>query len=169
MPREPKIEFQDYPSVAERAEALDVQIPSQLALLPRNFESATTKDELVHESEVPTVRVLFRKEGIVETPIELPGEVIPQIAEHAFQDWVAPILFFSYSAFTENPALVNLSLGVISNYLTDLFKGLSAERGVKLDIVVENKEGTCKKVSYQGPLEGLKALPKIIKEVGMDE
>lgn len=169
MTREPEISISDYPNVKERINLLGLQMPSSIALLPRNFDTADSKDDLLHEGEAPTVRVLFRKAQIVETPIELPGEVIPKIAEHDFHDWIAPILLYSYSALTQNSALLNISLGVISNYLTDLFKGLSSNRGVRLDIVVEKKNGSYKKVHYEGPLEGLATVEDVVYRVIQDE
>ncbi len=54
--------------------------------------------------------------------------------------------------------------GVISNYATDFFKGMSGENQVQIDIVVERtKSKVCKKVTYKGPPEGLKDLPEVIR------
>jgi hypothetical protein len=169
MPKEINVILSDYPNVVELCKTLKCQIPTQIALLPRNFDIATTKDELLHEREAPTVRILFRKANITETPIETPGERFPQIAHNSYQDWIAPILFLSYSALTQNPTLLNLSLGIIANYLSDLFKGMAAHRGVKIDIVVETKKGVYKKVQYQGSIDGLQSLIDVVQKVVGDE
>ena len=169
MPREPIIQVVDYQSVRDRVNQLGCQVPESIALLPRNFETATSRELFLHELEVPTVRVLFRRVGVIETPIENPGERIPLIAENALQDWIVPVIFFSYSALTQNPALVNISLGIIANYLTNLFKGLTAQRGVKLDIVIEKENGDCKRVHYEGDTEGLSTVERIVRQVNRNE
>lgn len=169
MSNESRVEISDYPNVKIKAEELGCQIPTQLALLPTNFDTATSKGGLLHEREALTVRAIFRRAQIGETPIENVEERIPQLAHNAFEDWIGPIIFFSYSALTQNPLLLNLSLGVIANYLTDIFKGLSANRGVKLTIVVEKENGTCKKVQYQGPVNGLAGVADIVQGVVQNE
>src|SRR2546425_3312229 len=54
------IELFEYPSVTERAKELGCQVPTGIAILPRNFDTASTKSELLFESETPTVRILWR-------------------------------------------------------------------------------------------------------------
>jgi hypothetical protein len=42
----------DYADVRARAEELHLNRPEGLALLPRNFDNAAVRDELLHESAV---------------------------------------------------------------------------------------------------------------------
>ena len=62
------------------------------------------------------------------------------------------------------PSSLSLSLNVIANYATDFLRGVSGNPNVKLDIVVEKNDKTCKKISYEGSIDGLKDLPAVIRE-----
>ncbi|MGA2323399.1 MAG: hypothetical protein ABSG22_06080 [Sedimentisphaerales bacterium] len=160
-----EIQVCEFANVSQRAQALDCNIPSDLAILPRNFETATSKSELLHEISTPTVRILWRQANLIETKLESDSESFPQISEHA-EDWIGPIIFLSYMALQGNPYLVNLSIGVIANYISDLFRGISSpEQKIKLDIVCQKKDGSYKRVKYKGNVEGLKELPKIVRKV----
>ncbi len=140
-------------------------IPSHIALLPRNFEISLSKKELIHESTTPTVRVLWRQNGVTETPLEQPEEKIPFVAEHAFE-WVGPTIFISAMLLSQNPHLVTVALNVISNYLTEWFRGIPRDsRKANLRIIVETKSGLYKKIEYEGSPDGLKDLPKVVREL----
>jgi hypothetical protein len=58
------VECSDFINVEDRAKYLGCNVPSGIALLPSNFETAESKDKLVHESNASTVRVLFRNNNI---------------------------------------------------------------------------------------------------------
>lgn len=68
-------------------------MPTSIALLPRNFETATSKEELIHEGTTPTVRALWRQNGITETPFEQSGEKFPLVSENTFE-WIGPTILF---------------------------------------------------------------------------
>ena len=154
---------EEFVDVKKKAQDLDCNIPDSIAVLPRNFENAKSKEDLVHEASTATIRVLWRQNSIIETPVEKEGEVIPFVVEEAF-GWVGPLIFFASAVIAQNPHLIDISIGVISNYLTDWFKGVvDREKKVKLDIVVETKSGCYKKIQFEGPPEGLKELPEIIR------
>jgi hypothetical protein len=158
----------DFVDVKKRAKDLGCNTPTGIALLPRNFESAASKDELLHESSAPTVRVLFRTNGIYETPLEREGEKFPQISEKALDAWVGPIIFVSLSLYSQNPHIISLALGVISNYLTDWFKGIPGPKNAKLDIVIETKK-MYKRIQYEGPVSGLEKVSEVIHKASSDE
>jgi len=124
---------------------------------------------LIHESSAPTVRILWRTANIKETILEKELEKFPQISEHA-AEWIGPIIFLSCLTITNNPALINLAISVISNYLYDLFKGIPLSmHKTKLSIVVETKSGCYKRIEFEGSEKGLKDLPKIIHSVCANE
>ena len=63
--------------------------------------------------------------------------------------------------------MLSVSLGIITNYLYDLFKG--AKNGTaSLDVIIEKADGSCKKVNYKGPPEGLASVADIVRELGGD-
>jgi hypothetical protein len=164
------IQEEDFVDVMQRAQELGCRVPTGLAILPRNFESAASKDQLLHESEAPTVRILWRRAGLEETPIEPEGERFPQISEKSFEEWVGPTIFASAALLSENPALVSVAFGVISNYLTDWFKGTPIGlRKVRLDVVIEAGKREYKRLHYEGPVEGLQELAAVVREVGANE
>jgi hypothetical protein len=158
------VNIKDYINVREKTKELECQEPSSLALLPSNFETAKTKDEFHYESTAQTIRKLWRNNSIIETPIVTSGENFVSVNKKSFE-WVSPVIFFSAAWLSQNPHLINIALNVISNYLTDWFRGLPKnEKIAKLDIVIEKENGEYKEIQYKGPPEGLKSLPKIIKE-----
>lgn len=156
---------QDFVNVEEKARMLGCNTPTSLALLPRNFEEAESRDSLLHESSAATVRVLFRKNDIIETPLELDGERFPQVSEKAFEEWIGPTIFVSFALLSQNPHVLSLALGVLSNYLTDFFRGLPSPGKAKLTVVVETRKKTYKRIDYEGPVSGLEKIAEIAKEV----
>ncbi len=160
------IEVSDYPDVGERAEALGCNIPTGLALLPRGFDIASSLDELLHESSVPTVRSLWRQSGIQETKLEAEGQHFPYIEEKS-GEWIGPTIFLASALYTQNPGIIAVALNIISNYLTEhLFKGYPGAPKAKLDIVLENAKGKgAKRIHYEGDPQGLSEVAHIIEEM----
>lgn len=159
------MDIQDFVNVEERARILGCNVPTSLALLPRNFEEAESKDNLLHESSATTVRVLFRSNGIMETPLESDDERFPEVSEKSFEEWIGPTIFVSFALLSQNPHILSLALGVLSNYLTDFFKGLPNPGKAKLSIVVETRKKTYKRIDYEGPVSGLEKIAEVAKEV----
>ena len=81
-------------------------------------------------------------------------------------DWGYNII--SALFLSQNPNAISVAIGVISNYLTDWFKGTVGDKRVRLDIVVEIEGSKYKRVHYDGNVEGLRELPKILREVRPD-
>lgn len=162
------IQISDYVSVSDRLEALGGRYPTGFALLPVNFESALAIADFRQVSEAATVRTLFRNNGLPQDDIVERSKRPPYIQNNAF-DLILPTLFISAALLSENPNSVSIALSVIANYATDFFKGLSGDKNVKLEIVVEKtKTKTCKKVSYSGPADGLKDLASVVKAASDD-
>lgn len=155
----------EYIDVKERCLDLGCNIPTRLAFLPLNFDTAGSKDELVYEDSVLTIRKLWRKANIDETKIEKEGENFPYEQRKSLE-LVLPTVFVSLSLLNQDPALVSVALNIISNYATDFFKGISGERKIKFDLIVEqNKKKKSKHILYEGDLKGLDKLTEIIKEL----
>lgn len=162
------VQITEYIDVNRRALEFGCNIPSGLAFLPRNFETVTSKDELIHESTTLTLRVLWRQSEIPETKIERESDRFP-CAQENYIEWIGPVIFISASILSRNPAMISVALGVISNYLTDWFKGIPRNKNIKLDFVVEQtKTKKYKRIHYDGDVNGLKDLDKIIREVSED-
>jgi hypothetical protein len=57
-------------------------IPTSLALLPINFDTANSKDELVHEDTVLTIRKLWRQAGIIGTSSVSTSSLLQSRVDH---------------------------------------------------------------------------------------
>ena len=126
----------DFIDVRAKLSELGYRSPSGLALLPANVESATTAEEIRQRSESATVRTLFRQAGIPFEDVYNPSSRPPYIRNHDIT-WFAPTIFVAASVISANPNLVSVALGVLSNYLTDFFKGRLGETKIKMSFVVE--------------------------------
>ena len=77
------------------------------------------------------------------------------IAHHVLK-WIGLVILFSAATITQNPEIVSITLGVISNYLTDWFRNVpKKERTARLKMVQDTKEGRYKIFDYDGPAENL--------------
>ena len=153
----------DYVHVAHRASELGCVIPSGIAILPENFSEVGARQELLFGSEASTIRKLLSDEKLPLTEILPSGERVRSVHNKHFE-W-APLLFIAAALVSENPNAVSVALGVISNYATEFFKG-SPGKSVKLKLVVERKKDkSCKLLSYEGDVEGLKSLADTIRRI----
>ena len=74
-------------------------------------------------------------------------------------EWIGLVVLFSAAAISQNPEIVSITLGIISNYLTDWFRGVSKqERTARLKMVQGTKEGSYKIFDYSGPVENLRPI-----------
>jgi hypothetical protein len=154
----------DYVDVTGKAAELGCNVPSGVAILPRNFDTATSRAELIHESTATTVRLLLRESGIHETPLEEPGDRLPFMGQKA-ATWGGPDLYMALAAL-QDPQLLTSVIEVISAYLTDFFRGIAQDRRrAKLSVVVQTAPGSFKKVQYEGPIEGLARIPDVVRRL----
>jgi hypothetical protein len=153
----------DFISVRDKLLALGYRAPTGLAILPLNLEHAASPNEIRLQSEAATVKTLFRQAGIPLDELFEPSNR-PLYVQNNDVHWVAPAIFVAAGVLSENPNAVSVALGVLSNYLTDFFKGRTSEPQIKATIVVETtKTKTCKRIEYEGNVEGLKALADVVK------
>lgn len=155
----------DYVSVAERTEALGCTTSAGFTILPENFDSADARVDFRYRSEAATIRTLFRNHGIPVGNLLLPGERPSYITNKSFE-WTAPALFVAVALLSDNGTAISIALSVVANYLTDFFKGVAGTPKIKMTFVIEEAKGqTCRKLEYEGSIEGLAALSKIIKGI----
>jgi hypothetical protein len=159
------VQVSDYIDVEQKALELGYTAPTGLTILPRNFATATSANELIHEGTTPTVRTLLRQAGIQETRLEKEGEKFP-CTKHEFWEWVGPIIFVSQAILTS--AALPVAINVISSYIYDISKGHRHDAKVTIEFVVETTENTkrgskrtCKSIKIEGS-------PKEIKEFDVD-
>ena len=160
---DPRIEVSDYVNVHQKLEGLGAHYPAAgMTLLPLNLATAGTCSELRHAAETATIKKLLLQSSLPFEDI-LDRDRRPSYIKNKSAAWVLPAVFISYSLWQQNPGLVSIALNLISSYAYDYFKGSLSSRSVKLDIVIEKKDGSSRLVSYSGPIGGLKEIPAAIK------
>ena len=132
------IAIENYIDVKERALELECCIPNELSFLPWNFDTAKSKSELVYESSVQEIRILFREAEIVVTELEKQGDKRLYKQDKHF-DWIGPTIFISASFLSQNPHIISITEGIISNYLTELFKGSFYSKNIELTYILERR------------------------------
>ena len=165
-----KTNISDYIQVFEKLDELGCSYPEGIAILPENFETATSATDLRHLSKASTIKKLFRSNGIPHSEIRKENEKPAYIQNNAFE-WVAPTLFVSASVLSANPEIISVSLGVIANYLTDFFKGFPGEKKVKLDVVIETNDPsthtkTYKRICCEGNADEIVKLDGFVEKIG---
>ena len=129
------VQVRQYVDVRKRALELGCSVPTGITILPRNFETAESKDDLLHEHVAADIRSLWRQAGVVETKLEGEGKKFPSIDEKS-ADWIGPIIFIGGLLLTQNATMANIALNVLSNYIT-LFP---PQRFFSVGIIVEDAE-----------------------------
>lgn len=158
--RDPRIQISNYPNVSSKLKELDCSPPKGIGVLPERFDTLTSTDAFAQVSLTRSVVTLLKRNEIPVSMIKREGQTLPT-SHTASSEWVvAPTLLIS-ALWLQNPEAVSLALSLVANYMADRLRGKKAE----LDIVVSEENGSrsCKKISYKGPVEGLKELPEIIK------
>lgn len=159
----PTIEEESFVNVAEVADRLGCHAPTGIALLPRNFATAESLIDLEYGAHTLTIRSVWRQAGISESRIEPDEFVIPEINEQSFAEWVAPVIFLSHAVLSQHPELVEVALAAVIEYARNFFAHLPGPGHTRLEVIMEEADGACRRVKYRGPVEGLDRLPKIIK------
>src|SRR5258706_10388429 len=133
------IQVRDYVDVEERALALGCNTPTGLTMLPRNFNTANSLDELIHENTPPTIRSLLRQGGVQETRLEKEGEKFPLSARKSWE-WVGPIIYIGQWMLTN--AALPMTITLISSSLYEITMGYHHDAEVTLAFVVGTIETT---------------------------
>ena len=137
----------DHPNVRERLRELGCHEPGGFAILPWNFDSVSSVGEFFQVAESATVKTLLRSANLPYDDIVDRSKRPPYLHMRSY-DWIGPTIFIPAVLISENPAAVSVALGVIANYLTDLFKGMPKTSNVKLAIVVEESSEKITKKSH---------------------
>jgi hypothetical protein len=142
---------------------LHIDLPSNLCFFPENIDSAQNEDEFIFTDSVSELIKVFKQHQIEFSTL---GGKINLLRSRKNADFFAPVIFLSLSLISENPNLISLSLSVLSNYISDFFKGSIGQKKVNLEFYLETtKDKTIKKLSYNGNVEGIVELEKVIKSL----
>ena len=160
-------EIHDYVSVSEKLQNFGLSAPTGLAILPENLATATLVGELRQQVESDTVRTLWKEHEIPHVELFDQDNQPPYLQQYSFE-WFGPTLFISAGLLSQNPHVLSVTLGIITNYLYDLFKG-AKDGQASLNIIYEHADGSCKKIRYRGSPAGLNSVAEIVRELGKSD
>lgn len=103
-----------------------------------------------------------------EIPNILAAEEYPDRMKHLPQsatEWIGPILFFSSTLISQNPHLIDITIGIISTYLSDIFFGNKSDNVAKFSIIRQEDEHKYTKIDYNGPVNGIDKVKDIVKQL----
>jgi hypothetical protein len=159
----------EIPDWKQRAKSLGLQVNGGIAFLPRDFHLATDATLLYHEQSALTLKKVMKGSGLdIEIVSSFDGEV-PRIVERSLT-WIGPTVLFTAVILAENPDIVSLFFDVVWGHVAEHFKGRLEPKTARMSVIVERSGSKLsRRIDYTGPVEGLKSLPRIIKEAIADE
>lgn len=160
-------EVHDYISISAKLTQWGITAPQGFAILPSSVAEANNIAELRQHAESETVKKLLRTNNISYTELFDPDSQPTYLQQYGFE-WFGPTLFVTAAALSQNPNLLSVSLGIITNYIYDLFKGTKGGTA-SLNVIIEQPNGSCKQVNYSGPPEGLASVADIVRNLGADQ
>jgi hypothetical protein len=169
----------DFIDVEAKVRALGYAMPTGVTVLPYNFDSADSTSDLCYVGTHLDLRETLRDSGIPGTSLEESEGAAVQVLlrESALPEWIPLTIFVAVSFLSQNPALIDLLLGVVSNFLYDLLRSTLGRKPTESDevtfsIVIESlRDDTYKRVAFEGSwknreLEGLKEFAKVVRDFG---
>lgn len=154
---------EDSINLYEKLQRLKLEFSSNFCILPENIEEAEKQEDFIFTDTSIIVKKIFQNNNI---PIEIIRGSNTKYRQRKSIDWHAPTIFIGYALLSENSMVASIGLNVLSNYVSDFFKGTFGEKKVKLEIIVETgRQKTYKRIKYEGNVEGLKDLNQIIKSL----
>lgn len=153
----------DFAAVPEQAAKLGFPLPLGLTILPINFETAISGDELRFRGEALTIAKLLHGAGIEVARLGT-NEGSEAFVHNKSHEWALPIIFIGSELMKTCPDLISLALSTVQDYVLELFKGMSNGRTIKAEVVIESsKSRKYRKISYEGDPSGLKDFAKVVK------
>ena len=153
----------EFINLKERLEELKITPENEFYILPENIEIAKSSDDLIFTETTTDIKKYLNQNG-VEIKVLQNGNL--KLRQRKSIDFYAPLIFVGFTMLSENSTLLTVGINVLSNYVTDYFKGTFGSKNVKLEIIVETKpKKEYKSINYEGNVDGLKELPKIIKSL----
>ena len=150
-------------NISNKLKELDIELPSTIAFYPENLKLATKKDELIFTETAAELCKYFKEQNI---NTEFFGADTELYRSRKSAEIYLPAIFISLSLVSENPSIVSVALNVLSNYITEFFKGTFGKKTVNIEFFIETrKKNVVKKVAYKGDVQGLSELEKVIKSL----
>jgi hypothetical protein len=158
----------DYVDVTARAQELGIRAPVGIALLPGNFRSAASADELRYHEAAPHLRSAWRSIGLIDGGPDRMPRADAAGGSDGWEPSVPLVVFFGAGLRTSPPRLVTLAFGMIASVLT-FRPGCAGSREIRLDAVVERPSGGYACLEFRGDAYELFVLAQAVRETWMDE
>ncbi|WP_065890352.1 hypothetical protein [Pseudomonas sp. 35 E 8] len=157
------IELTKIPEFAEKLNHFGIDQINSIALIPENIDTAKAIDDLRQQTEADTMRTILRINGISTSELFSHKNWPAYIQNNGFE-WFGPTILIPASLIAQNPHITSIIIGLLTNYLYDMFKGTSAGTA-SLNIIHESPNGNYTKISYKGTTQGLSEIPEILRSL----
>ncbi|WP_339530209.1 MULTISPECIES: hypothetical protein [unclassified Pseudomonas] len=157
------IEITKIPEFAEKLNHFGIEQITSIALIPENIETAEAIHELRQQTEADTMRTILRINGISTSEL-FSQENRPAYIQNNGFEWFGPTILIPASLILQNPHISPIIIGLLTNYLYDIFKGTSPGTA-SLNIIHESPNGNYTKISYKGDPQGLSELSEILRSL----
>jgi len=121
-------------NLSTKLDALELTLPDTLTFFPENIENVERKDEFVFTDSMLDLSKIF-KQGNVD--ISVLGIDTELYRSRKSADVYLPAIFISLSLIVENPAIISISLNLLSNYIYDFCKSSLKEKTAKVNLYIE--------------------------------
>jgi hypothetical protein len=146
---------------------IDQRAGRSILFVPDNWPSEWK--EYVYPSTVESLIKLLTQHKVPVDSLHHIDATTP-LQDNRGLDWIAPTFIVSSLLLTQNPNTVSIALGIISNYVTDLFKGVKSDPEIKLNIVQTAANGKrAQRIHYEGPVSGLPGVEKVLSTFEVKE
>ncbi|MCM8570292.1 hypothetical protein NE848_12945 [Gramella jeungdoensis] len=153
----------EFLNLDKRLTELDLKLDADFCILPENIETADKKTDLIFTESTTSVNKYLKQKNV---NIEVLTNGSLQLRQRKSIDFYAPLIFVGFTLLQENSNILSVGINVLSDYISDYFKGSFGEKKVKLELIVETKKNEeYKSLNYEGSVEGLKEVPKIVKSM----
>lgn len=157
------IEEETLADFREKLQRLGAASLNEISVVPDNIAVVSSVLELVQSSESDTVRSILNQHRIPHQDIFQDDDGVVYHQNYS-DDWFGPSILIPVAALIQNPNVVSVVLGLITNYLYDIFKRGRGQT-VKLNIIKETAAGEFRRISYDGPVEGMAELAEIVNRI----
>ncbi len=132
---------------------------NSVIILPEDFLKKSTDGYQYPSSTLSFYK--YAKEKIQISYLTEPELLI----EKQSGEWFGPILLLTSNFISQNPTIVSVICGLISNYVYDIFKTIKKPE-VRLNVVYQETETSkLTEITYQGSIEGIKNLESALLEI----
>lgn len=144
-------------NVRAQAEELGIQSPESFVILPQNYFSAESVDELRLNQETLTIEKLVEKEGF--EPDQIVDFSDYPVAHRWSAEIIGPLIHFTAEFLIENWAGVLTIISIIKTHYL-----LQRESSIQFEFSVERSDGTHKQIIYEGDPEQLDQVTDLLEE-----